>query len=181
MFKPIRFRWSLLWLLLLSFSAYSNGPGLFVINTAIKITHRVDVVKDLSYGDQDWQKLNVYPQQEQAPVVVFIHGGGWYKGNKDQYHFVADALVRRGYVVVLPDYIKYPQGRFPTFIEDVALAIAWVKQNIATHGGNPSQVMLVGHSAGAHTGALLATDASYLNGVGLHPQDLLGFVGLAGP
>ena len=139
------------------------------------------MIKDVAYGQQDWQRLNIYPQVNPAPVVVFIHGGGWYKGSKDQYHFVADALVRRGYVVVIPDYIKYPEGRFPTFVQDVALATAWVKQHIVEHGGNPAQLMLVGHSAGAHTGALLATDASYLAQVGMQPQDLLGFIGLAGP
>lgn len=168
-------------LLLLSFAANGNGAGLWVINSAIKLTHRVAVEKDLAYGDQDWQRLNVYPQAKNAPVVLFIHGGGWYKGNKDQYHFVADALVRRGHVVVVPDYIKYPKGRFPTFVEDIALAVSWVKQHIGQYGGNPQQIMLVGHSAGAHTGALLATDASYLQKVGLSPSELLGFVGLAGP
>ncbi|WP_223788291.1 alpha/beta hydrolase [Marinicella meishanensis] len=169
----------LLWLL--CGTAQSNGAGLFVVNSAIKLTHWVDVIKDVAYGEQDWQRLNVYPQASSAPVVLFIHGGGWYKGSKDQYHFVADALVRRGYVVVIPDYIKYPEGRFPTFVQDVAQATAWVKQHIAEHGGNPAQLLLVGHSAGAHTGALLATDASYLAQVGMQPQELLGFVGLAGP
>ena len=179
--KPFTYAITFCMTLLMSFEVKSNGPGLFVINTAIKLTHRIDVVKDIAYGPEKWQQLNVYPQPITAPVVLFIHGGGWHKGNKDLYHFVADALVRRGFAVVIPDYIKYPEGRFPSFVEDAAIATAWVKNHITDYGGDPDQIILVGHSAGAHTGALLATDQHYLKQVGMTPRDIAGFVGLAGP
>ena len=163
--------------------ASGSAAALTVLNSAIKLTHRIPVEKNLSYGDEPWQQLNVYTQSKEsaAPVVVFIYGGGWHQGKKEHYHFVADALVRRGYVVVIPDYIKYPDGRFPTFVEDIALATAWVKNNISKLGGNPDQILLAGHSAGAHTGALLVTDPSYFQAVGLNKADVMGFVGLAGP
>lgn len=170
-------------LTLSSVQASGSAAALTVLNNAIKLTHRIAVEKNLSYGDKPWQQLNVYPQpgDAAAPVVLFIYGGGWHQGKKEHYHFVADALVRRGYVVVIPDYIKYPDGRFPTFVEDIALATAWVKNNINKLGGNPQQVLLAGHSAGAHTGALLVTDPAYLQAVGLNKADVMGFVGLAGP
>ena len=63
---------------------------------------------------QNWHVLNVFMPATVTDV-----------SKKEHYHFVADALVRRGYVVVIPDYIKYPDGRFPTFVEDIALATAW--------------------------------------------------------
>ena len=171
-------------ILALVFSSQANsGIGSFLLNTALKITHPIKSVKDIAYGAQVWQQLNVYPQKhnKNAPVVIFIYGGGWNKGSKEQYHFVADGLTRKGYLVVIPDYIKYPDGHFPAFIEDIALATAWVKQNIKSYGGNPNQILLAGHSAGAHTGALLVTDKHYLAAVGLKPNDLKGFVGLSGP
>ena len=162
--------------------AYS-GVGSFLFNSALKISHPIKTEKDIRYGDQAWQQLNLYPQKHNklAPVVIFIYGGGWHKGSKEQYHFVADGLTRKGYLVVIPDYIKYPDGKFPTFVEDIALATAWVKQNIKSYGGNPKQILLAGHSAGAHTGALLVTDQRYLQHVGLTPADIAGFVGLSGP
>lgn len=159
------------------------GVGSFLYNTSLKITHPVKSVKDIAYGKKPWQTLNIYPQKNStsAPVVIFIYGGGWHKGSKEQHHFVADALVRKGYLVVIPDYVKYPQGQFPTFIEDIAGAIAWVKNNISDYGGNPDQLFLAGHSAGAHTGALLITDNHYLREAGADVDDIKAFVGLAGP
>lgn len=182
-------KYHLTWIIALCTLAfiYSNqaksGIGSFLLNSSLKVTHPIKSIKDISYGDKEWQKLNIYPQKnnDNAPVILFIYGGGWDKGSKEQHHFVADGLTRKGYLVVIPDYIKYPEGRFPTFIDDIALATAWVKDNIASYGGNPNQVLLVGHSAGAHTGALLVTDQSYFNAVGLTNTDIKGFVGLAGP
>ena len=169
--------------MLLLATQVNSGIGSWLLNSTLKITHPIQAEKDISYGKQKWQQLNIYPQKnnQQAPVVIFIYGGGWHKGSKEQYHFVADGLTRKGYLVVIPDYIKYPAGRFPTFIEDIALATAWVKKNIVSYGGDPNQMLLVGHSAGAHTGALLVTDPSYFNRVGLTPADVTGFVGLSGP
>lgn len=179
----------LLWLIALAFLALlfstqsKSGIGSFLFNSTLKVTHPIKSVKDIAYGEQTWQELNIYPQKnnQNAPVIIFIYGGGWNKGSKEQYHFAADGLIRKGYLVVIPDYIKYPEGQFPTFVEDIALATAWVKKNIATYGGNPDQILLVGHSAGAHTGALLVTDRQYLKAVGLTPEDVNGFVGLSGP
>ncbi len=171
----------LLALLVVSKANAGIGSGLF--NTAIKIAHPIKSHKDIAYGENEWQTLNIYPSKETSttPVIIFIYGGAWYKGSKEQHHFVADGLVRQGYTVVIPDYIKYPEGRFPSFVEDVALATAWVKSNIKRYGGNPEQLFMVGHSAGAHTGALLITDGHYLNQVALSKQDIKGFVGIAGP
>jgi len=174
---------SLLILLLLLSQAGHAGVGSFLYNSAVKVTHPIQSEKNIVYGSEPWQTLNIYPQKNkiQAPVVVFIYGGGWHKGSKEQHHFVADALVRKGYLVVIPDYVKYPEGRFPSFIEDIAQAIAWVKQNISEYGGDANQLLLAGHSAGAHTGALLVTDKHYLNEVGMEIGDIKAFVGLAGP
>ena len=157
--------------------------GMWLINTAIGATNSTEAATDLAYGEKPWQKLDVYAQSETSPVVVFIHGGSWRHGRKDQYFFAADAFYRLGYTVVLPDYIKYPneEARFPSFVEDGAQALAWVKRNIAQHNGDPQNIFVAGHSAGAHTALMLATDAQYLNAVGLNEKDIRGVAGIAGP
>jgi acetyl esterase/lipase len=117
-----------------------------------------------------------------APVVVFFYGGAWRSGRKELYRYVAKALARRGYVAVVPDYRIYPQARYPDFLEDGALAMRWVKDNIASFGGDPEKAFLSGHSAGAHIAAMLSIDARWLAGVGLNPaRDIAGLIGLAGP
>lgn len=117
-----------------------------------------------------------------APVVVFFYGGGWRSGRKGLYRYVAKALARRGYVAVVPDYRVYPEVRYPEFIEDAALAVRWVKDNIGRFGGDPETIFLKGHSAGAHIAAMLSIDARWLQRVGLSPRcDIAGLIGLAGP
>lgn len=160
--------------------------SLYVLNSAVKTLNPRVVEADIEYGELPWQKLDVYPALEKggpSPVLIFVHGGGWYHGRKDQYFFAADAFLRRGYTVVLPDYIKHPapQARFPAHIVDGVKTIAWVVRNIERYGGDPGQIFLAGHSAGAHTVALLATDASFLRSEGLSGQVIRGVAVLAGP
>jgi acetyl esterase/lipase len=143
------------------------------------------VDRDIPYSPDRGLALDVYrpqsPTETARPVVMFVHGGAWDRGSKDQYLFVGEALVARGYVAVLPAYRLYPQVRFPAFVDDVALAVAWVRDEIAAYGGDPRQIWLMGHSAGAHIAALLAFDDHYLESAGVRPCRVQGFIGLAGP
>ena len=152
--------------------------------------------RDLAYGDEQRQRLDIYlppsvplaaaPDDRQTgsvatPVVVFFYGGGWRSGRRQDYRFIGEALTSRGYVVVIPDYRVYPDVRFPTFVEDGARAMSWVRSNISRYGGDPDRTFVMGHSAGAHLAALLVTDRSYLEAVGLDRRSVRGFIGLAGP
>jgi acetyl esterase/lipase len=142
------------------------------------------VERDLAYGDAARQRLDLYlpgAVVAPAPVVVIFYGGRWVAGSKTDYRFVGEALAARGFVVVIPDYRLYPEVRFPTFVEDGAAAVAWVRRNIGRFGGEPWQIHLMGHSAGAHIAALLALDQRYLAAAGVEPGTLESFVGLAGP
>ena len=134
-------------------------------------------------ADSKAQKLDVYVPSAatgRSPVVVFVHGGGWTSGSKRQYRFVAEALSTRGYVVVIPAYRLYPQARFPGFVEDAAQAVAWTHEHIADFGGDPAQLFLMGHSAGAHIAAMLTYDERFLRTAGVEPSAVEGFIGLAG-
>ena len=141
-------------------------------------------ITDLPYGTQPRQKLDVYRPQAAAPgarVIIFFYGGSWRSGNKADYRFVADALTARGFVVVVPDYRLYPAAIFPAFVEDGAAAILWVHDNISQFDGDPTQLYLMGHSAGAHIAAMLTLDARYLKAVGLDRNVIRATAGLSGP
>ncbi len=115
------------------------------------------------------------------PVVIFWYGGGWAKGDRAAYAFAGRALANHGFLVVIPDYRKVPQVRFPAFLDDGAEAIAWVEDNIAQYGGNPARLAFMGHSAGAYQAIMLALDSKRLVAAGADPSNVKAAVGLSGP
>jgi acetyl esterase/lipase len=143
----------------------------------------VSRVRDLPYGDDARQRLDVFsPKRAQGrPVVVFFYGGSWSTGRKSQYAFVGAALAARGFVTVIPDYRLYPQVKFPAFVEDGAQAVAWVQLHAREYGGDADRIVLMGHSAGAHTAALLALNDDYLRAAGARRDSIVGLIGLSGP
>lgn len=131
------------------------------------------------------QRLDVWRPSGAAtgsrPVVVFYYGGGWHAGTRAGYAFVARGLASRGFVVVVPDYRKVPTVRFPLFVEDGADALRWVHDHVNDYGGDPQEVAIAGHSAGAHIVALLALDPHYLAERGLGRHFVKAAIGLSGP
>lgn len=137
----------------------------------------------LTYGEHARQRLDVYAPDGaagDAPVVVFFYGGRWSEGDRTGYKFVAQYLTSRGAVAVIPDYRLHPDVGFPAFIEDGAAAVAWARANAAGYGGDPGRLFVMGHSAGGHIAAMLATDGRYLAAVGGDRGWLAGMIGLAG-
>ncbi len=138
----------------------------------------------VAYGRSPRQSLDVYAPAGaggRSPVVVFFYGGSWSSGRRQDYSFVASALSSAGFVTVLPDYQLFPSVRFPTFLDDCALACTWVEKNIAEFGGDPSRVFIAGHSAGAYNAAMVTLDRRYLDAAGGSPNLIKGMAGLAGP
>ena len=162
-----------------------SGCGPAAMLSMLTPTNGLRVVPGIAYGDHHRQQLDIYAPRVESPtarpVVVFFFGGGWTDGDRADYLFVAEALASRGYLVVIPDYRVYPEVRFPAFVEDGASATAWVLDNVAAFGGDPRQVYVMGHSAGAHIAAMLIFDAGYLRAAGHRPDELAGLIGLAGP
>ncbi len=139
---------------------------------------------DFAYGSESRQRLDVYrprSRRNTAPVVVFLYGGRWQSGSKDQYRLLGDALARRGVVVVVPDYRLYPEVKFPGWVEDAAQAVKWTRSNIERLGGDTAQIWVVGHSSGAHTAVLLALDNRYLRDAGISANAIRGYISIAGP
>lgn len=129
--------------------------------------------------------LDIYrPQGSVArpvPVVLFFYGGGWQRGQREQYRFVGRRLAQQGVLAIVADYRTFPRAGFPDFVDDAALAVAWTRDHARRYGGDPQRLFLAGHSAGAQIAALLGTDPRYLTRRGMRPDDLAGVIGLAGP
>ena len=140
---------------------------------------------DIVYGDLARQSLDVYqpsePRKVPAPVVVFFYGGGWGSGERGDYRFVGQFLAARGFTVVIPDYRVGREGVFPAFLEDGAKALRWTQDHIAERGGDPQNIFLMGHSAGAYNAMMLALDRRYGAAAGFDATRIRGVVGLAGP
>jgi acetyl esterase/lipase len=138
--------------------------------------------RNIPYGAGPRRTLDVYTPgggRGMAPVVVFLYGGSWDSGAKEDYRFVGGALAAAGFVTIIPDYRVYPEVVFPAFLDDCAAAFAWASAHAGDYGGG-GRMFLVGHSAGAYNAAMLALDPSYLARAGA-TRPLAGTVGIAGP
>lgn len=136
------------------------------------------------YGAVGQKRLDVYRPRSTSgllPVIIFLYGGSWQKGSKEDYQLLGSAFTRRGFVVVVPDYRMYPDAVFPAWVEDAAQAVRWAHQNIRRFGGDSARLYVVGHSSGAHSAVMLALDEHYLRDAGLPAHAVRGFVSLAGP
>jgi acetyl esterase/lipase len=153
-----------------------------VLNATIP-TGGLTIIRDVPYEPGPRHSLDVYRPDKAGPLptVVFIYGGAWQSGNKRDYLFVAAALARAGFLVMVPDYRLYPQVQFPGFIDDAAAAVAYARAAAPSWGGDARRLFVVGHSAGAYIAAMLALDPAYLAKSGMSPNDLAGVAALAGP
>ncbi len=159
-----------------------SGPAL--LDTLDRLwpgEHSTQIVKAMPFGKHG-QTLNVWRKGDAkaAPVLIFYYGGGWVKGSADDYGWAARAYASKGFVVVVPDYRKVPEVRFPAFVQDAADAVKWTEDNIAKYGGDPNRIAIAGHSAGAHSVAMLALDPQWLAAAGA-PGSVKAAVGLSGP
>jgi len=142
-----------------------SAPGIEIVRTL-----------DIRYAntpgvDAKSQSLDVYAPKEakNAPVIIFIHGGGWRKGDKGSPEVGAQPAANfcpEGFVFVSINYRLTPAGKHPANIQDVAKAVAWVHDHIAEYGGDPAQISIMGHSAGGHLAALVSTDETRLQAEG---------------
>ena len=142
------------------------------------------VTRNLPYEAGDRHSLDVYVLSAAAkprPVIVYLYGGAWAAGSKADFAWVGAALARRGFVAVVPDYRIYPQARWPMFLQDNAAAVRWARDHAARFGGDPSKLVLMGHSAGANNALSLAVEPEWLKAVGMVPRDLTAMIGLSGP
>ncbi|MBN2549229.1 MAG: sulfatase-like hydrolase/transferase [Anaerolineales bacterium] len=131
-------------------------------------------------GRLNLTSLDIYPPQEgsQHPIMIYVHGGGWRRGDKRNVDQKPTAFNATGYLFVSVNYRLLPDAQVTTQAGDVAQAVAYVHQHAEEYGGDPDKIFLMGHSAGAHLVSLVATDPSYLGNAGLSLKNLSGVVAL---
>jgi arylformamidase len=138
------------------------------------------------------QRLDIYKPSPAptgpAPVVLYVHGGGWAIGDKsnrmpDKARLFTDA----GYLFISTNYRLSPNPpdladanriRFPVHPADVTAALRWIRGVISSRGGDPSRIVLIGHSAGAQIVTLLGADGGFLRARGVDPLSIRGIVSL---
>jgi arylformamidase len=146
-----------------------------------------DIVYDDSSPDRHATSLDVYtaePAPRGAPVIVYVHGGGYAAGDKawskdldPKPEYFTNQL---GYVFVSINYRLLPAGRYPVNVQDTANALAWIHRHVGELGGDPERIVLMGHSAGAGLVAQVATDERFLRNAGKDLSLLKGAIPIDG-
>jgi acetyl esterase/lipase len=136
--------------------------------------------RTLSYGSDSLQSLDLWVPEgaRSAPLVLFVHGGGWQRGSKDNAgsRAMPGHMLAQGYAFASINYRLVPKNTVEQQAGDVAAALAHILRRADQLGIDPSRVVLTGHSAGAHLVALVGTDESYLKAAGLSFADLRGVI-----
>jgi arylformamidase len=132
------------------------------------------VERDIAYGTDLQQRLDVYhpAKADNAPVIFMVHGGGWRRGDKALWRVVKNKVnhwVGRGYLLVSTNYRMAPAADPVTQARDVAKALAFVQAHLSAWGGDPTRVVLMGHSSGAHLVALLTANPAISTGAKASP------------
>lgn len=145
-------------------------------NNGISLTKK----EDIAYvpGGNELQNLDVYWNEKnaknQSPVIFWIHGGGWVVGDKKDVALKPMAFTDKNYVFVSINYRLLPKVRMEEILDDVSKALAWTHRNISKFGGDPNQIIVGGHSAGAQLAALICIDDRYLKKEGISFDVLKG-------
>jgi len=128
--------------------------------TSAEARARLPCRLDIPYGPGAAEKLDVFLPPEghaPAPVHVFLHGGYWQALDKSDQSFLAEGFVPRGAAMVVVNYTLAPAAGMDEIVRQVRSALAWVWRNAASFGGDPSRIVVSGHSAGGHLAAMMAS------------------------
>ena len=132
------------------------------------------LLKDVPYANEGKQRMDVYlPRQPAgAPVIFMVHGGAWRLGDKDARAVVENKVARwvpQGFIFISTNYRLLPDTAPLEQAEDIARALATAQAKAASWGGDPTRFILMGHSAGAHLVALVATSPEIVRRAGAKP------------
>ncbi|KAJ4809838.1 Alpha/beta-Hydrolases superfamily protein [Rhynchospora pubera] len=146
----IGYRWIMKFLALCLY-AFLLMPGFIQVGYYYFFSSQVQ--RSVVYGEEPRNRLDLYlplNANDRMPVVAFITGGAWIIGYKAWGALLGRRLAERGIIVACIDYRNFPQGTISEMVEDASQGISFVCNNIASFGGDPSRIYLIGQSAGAH-------------------------------
>ena len=125
--------------------------------TASSLVQRLESWRgDVRYGAGDNETLDIYPTPNaNAPVLVFIHGGYWRSSDKSLHGFLAPSFTADGALVMVPNYALAPAVGIEHIALQLARCLAWVHRHAAIYGGDPSRIVVAGHSAGGHLASMM--------------------------
>ena len=138
---------------------------------------------EMAYGNDPLQKLDFWKAKTAgAPLVIFVHGGGWKRGDKGNAtgQYKAPHYLEQGYAFASINYRLVPGATVEQQAADVASSVAYFRRNAASLGLDPKRIVLMGHSAGAHLSALVGTDPQYLRKADLDMTAIAGVIPLDG-
>lgn len=159
-----------------------SGRSMGRLKGEVKLPEGARLQKDLAFGSDPQQKLDVYLPKgaTHAPILFMVHGGAWMLGDKAYLPVVANKVSRwlpKGYALVSTNYrMARRQPDVLAQLDDVAQALAFVQKQAASWGCDPARVLVMGHSAGAHLVSLLAASPTAAAKAGVRPW--LGTVSL---
>lgn len=169
--------------------AYATGL-LKLIESSPDVPDSITVHKDLVYKESPQKplKLDIYHLNsinEATPLVVFIHGGSWKKGDKDDYRRYLVDYAAKGYVTATLSYRLSPIAPFPAAFDDVVCGIKWLRSNAAKYHIDPDRIAVVGGSAGGHLAMMLGyhgNDSTYVAECAIEADvNIKAIVNLYGP
>lgn len=142
------------------------------------VTRHTIAYRQIEGCDPESLSLDLYaPEDAQAaPIMLFVHGGGWAKGDKSAVWDKPELFCESGWLFASTNYRLVPDVTPADQVRDVAHAVAWLHDHAAEYGGDPERIFIMGHSAGAHLVALLSTCAKPLQETGLDLNALSGTI-----
>jgi arylformamidase len=137
----------------------SDGYKQKKIAESARVRKQLGGLRDVAYGPSRHELLDVFTcGKAGAPTLIFIHGGAWKAGHKDDVSFVAEHFVAAGAHCVAVNFALVPEVRLAEQVRQAAASIAWVWHNAASFGGDPEKLYVTGHSSGGHvTGMMMVT------------------------
>jgi len=137
------------------------------------------------HAPQSTKSRGFFLPGKKAPVLLYVHGGGWVRGSRAKIYKLDKFATSRKWMLVSTDYRPVPRTNIDGQVNDVVRAIRWVRNNIKRYGGDPKKIVIMGHSAGSHLVSMVGAKkvGGKLRGVianDVQAYDMVAYAGLRG-